>query len=57
MKVKAKSAGCATKASVALTDILFSVDEMLTHAVDGNKTFPAFDQKKIAALKYKQCVF
>ena len=57
MKVKAKNAGCATKASVALTDILFSVDEILTHIVVGNKTFPAFDQKKIAALKCKQCVF
>ena len=57
MKVKAKNTGCATKASVASTDILFSVDEILTHIVVGNKTFPAFDQKKIAALKCKQCVF
>lgn len=57
MKVKAKSAGCATKASVALMDVLFSVDEIITHAVDGNKKFPALGQKKIAALKCKQRVF
>ena len=50
MKVKVKSAGCATKASVALMDILLSVDEILKHTVDGNKKFP-LDQKKIAALK------
>ena len=42
---------------IALTDILFSVDEILTDTADGNKTFPAFDQTKIAALKCKQCVF
>ena len=42
---------------IALTDILFSVDEILTDTADGNKTFPAFDQTKIAALKCKQCIF
>ena len=57
LKVKAKSAGCATKASVALMDILFFFGSNSKTQRGWKKNLPAFDQKKTATLKCKQCDF